>query len=85
MAGPARRTRDPHARPARERVRRRDDDLVGGLEPGEDLDRLAIVIPDRHGNELRLTIPNHGDLESFGPEEQGVGGNGDGRDLLGTA
>src|SRR2546426_959872 len=57
--GPCRRTRDSYASPAGEGVRWREDHLVGRLKPGQDLDGLAIVAPDRHGNELRPAIPDH--------------------------
>src|SRR5207245_11579300 len=77
------RARDPHAGAAGERVRWRDDDLVGRLQAGGDLHGGAIVAPDRDRNELRPAVLDHRDLESFGAEEQRVGGNRGRRDLLG--
>src|SRR5882724_918574 len=70
-----------HTSPARERVRGSRDDLVGGLQPADDLDGGAIIPPDRHGNEVCLAVPHHSDPQSLASEEQRVRGNGDGRDL----
>src|SRR2546422_6684517 len=81
--GPGGRGRDSHRGAAGERVRWRHDDLVGRLEPGDDLHGGAIVTPDRYRNELRAAVPDHRDLESLGAEEQRVGGNRGRRDLLG--
>jgi hypothetical protein len=46
------------------------------------LDSGPIVTPDRHGNELRLVVAHHRDLEPLGPEEQRIGRHHDGWDLL---
>ena len=57
---------------ADQRVRRIGDDVVGRLEPSDNLDVLTIVAPNRDRHELRLIVAHDRDPQALATKQQRI-------------